>query len=140
MASDAIAIQIRLGMIQPPRAARDHGSSRHSPTTPATAAENPTMPAYILSVVEITQVTEDFKRYSAGAAALSKQFGGEYLIRGKPVKVYEGTLFNSKSVVVSRFPSMEQLKAFYESDEYQKNLKPLRANTGIYDIASFEMP
>ena len=98
------------------------------------------MPAYILSVVEITQVTEDFKRYSAGAAALSKLFGGEYLIRGKPVKVYEGTLFNSKSVVVSRFPSMEQLKAFYESDEYQKNLKPLRANTGIYDIASFEMP
>lgn len=98
------------------------------------------MPAYILTVVELTQVTEDFKRYSAAAAALSKQFGGEYLVRGKPSRVYEGKLFEGKSVVLSRFPSMEQLKAFYESDEYQKNLKPLRANTGIYDIASFEMP
>ena len=98
------------------------------------------MPAYILTVVELTQVTEDFKKYSAGAAALSKQFGGEYLIRGKAAKVYEGSLFNGRSVVLSRFPSMEQLEAFYESDEYQKNLKPLRANTGIYDIGSWEMP
>ncbi|MCC6172603.1 MAG: DUF1330 domain-containing protein [Gammaproteobacteria bacterium] len=98
------------------------------------------MPAYLLSVVELTQVTEDFKRYSAGSAALSKQFGGEYMIRGKAVKLYEGKLFEGKSVVLLRFPDMERLKAFYESDEYQKNLKPLRANTGIYDIASFEMP
>jgi uncharacterized protein (DUF1330 family) len=98
------------------------------------------MPAYILTVVEITQVTEDFKRYSAAAAALSKQFGGEYLIRGKAAKVYEGKLFEGKSVVLSRFPSMEQLKAFYESDEYQKNLKPLRAGTGIYDIGAWEAP
>ena len=98
------------------------------------------MPAYILTVVELKNVTEDFKRYSAQAAALSKQFGGEYLIRGKAAKVYEGELFAGKSVVLSRFPSMEQLKAFYESDEYQNNLKPLRAGSGIYDIGSWEAP
>jgi len=98
------------------------------------------MPAYILSVVELKNVTEDFKRYSAGSAALSKQFGGEYLIRGKAAKVYEGELFAARSVVLSRFPSMEQLKAFYESDEYQKNLKPLRAGSGIYDIGAWEAP
>ena len=51
------------------------------------------MPAYILTVVELKNVTEDFKRYSAQAAALSKQFGGEYLIRGKAAQVYEGGLF-----------------------------------------------
>ena len=98
------------------------------------------MPAYILTVVELKNVTEDFKRYSAQAGALSKQFGGEYLIRGKAASVYEGELFAGKSVVLSRFPSMEQLKAFYESDEYQKNLKPLRAGTGIYDIGAWEAP
>ena len=98
------------------------------------------MPAYILSVVDLKTVTEDFKRYSAGSAALSKQFGGEYLIRGKAAKVYEGELFAGRSVVLSRFPSMEQLKAFYESDEYQKNLKPLRAGTGLYDIGAWEAP
>jgi uncharacterized protein (DUF1330 family) len=98
------------------------------------------MPAYILTVVELKNVTEDFKRSSAQAAALSKQFGGEYLIRGKAAKVYEGELFAGRSVVLSRFPSMEQLKAFYESDEYQKNLKPLRAGTGLYDIGAWEAP
>jgi len=98
------------------------------------------MPAYILTVVELKHLTEDFKRYSAQAAALSKQFGGEYLIRGKAAQVYEGELFLGKSVVLSRFPSLEQLKAFYESDEYQQNLKPLRAGSGIYDIGAWEAP
>jgi hypothetical protein len=35
---------------------------------------------------------------------------------------------------------MERLRAFYESEEYQKNLKPLRDGTGVYDIAAFEGP
>jgi hypothetical protein len=34
--------------------------------------------------VELTRMTDDFKRYSAGAAALSAQFGGEYMVRGTP--------------------------------------------------------
>jgi uncharacterized protein (DUF1330 family) len=54
--------------------------------------------------------------------------------------VYEGEFLKGKSVVVSRFPSMERLRAFYESEEYQKNLKPLREGTGIYDLAAFEGP
>ena len=96
------------------------------------------MPAYIVTVVELTQMTEDFKRYAAGAAALSKQYGGEYLVRGKAARVYEGAFLSGKSVVVSRFPNMERLQAFIESEEYQKNLKPLRAGTGSYDIGAFE--
>jgi uncharacterized protein (DUF1330 family) len=96
------------------------------------------VPAYIVTIVDLTSITDDFKRYSAGAAALSKQFGGEYLVRGKAAKVYEGDFLAGKSVVVSRFPTMEQLKAFLESEDYQKNLKPLRAGTGIYDIGAFE--
>lgn len=98
------------------------------------------MPAYIVTVVELTKMTDDFKRYSAGAAALSAQFGGEYMVRGKPAQVYEGEFLKGKSVVVSRFPSMERLRAFYESEEYQKSLKPLRDGTGVYDIAAFEGP
>jgi uncharacterized protein (DUF1330 family) len=111
-----------------------------SPESLSVESRETTMPAYILTVVELKNVTEDFKRYSAQAAALSKQFGGEYLVRGKAAKVYEGELFAGRSVVLSRFPSMDQLKAFYESDEYQKNLKPLRAGTGIYDIGAWEAP
>jgi hypothetical protein len=35
---------------------------------------------------------------------------------------------------------MENLNAFYNSDAYQKDCKPLREGTGIYDIAFFEAP
>jgi hypothetical protein len=58
------------------------------------------MPACILTVAEITHLTDDFKRYSVRAAELLKQFGGEY----------------------------------------QKNLKPLRAGSGIYEIGAWEVP
>lgn len=96
------------------------------------------MPAYILSVCEITKVTDEFKRYTQLSAELSKKYGGEYVIRGKAAANLEGSGLAGKAVVLSRFPSMEQLKAFYESEEYQTQVKPLRAGTGIYDIASFE--
>lgn len=98
------------------------------------------MSAYLLSIVEVTQITDDFKRYVAASAALLKQFGGEYMLRGKASQVYEGTALEGKSVVLTRFADMDRLKAFYQSDEYQQKVKPLRANTGIYDIASFEAP
>ncbi len=96
------------------------------------------MPAYILSVCEITNVNDAFKRYTQLSAELSKKYGGEYVIRGKAAAVHEGTALVGKAIVLSRFPSMEQLNAFYNSDEYQKNVKPLRAGTGIYDIAAYE--
>ena len=38
------------------------------------------------------------------------------------------------------FPSMDNLNAFFHSDEYQKGCKPLREGTGIYDIGFFESP
>lgn len=96
------------------------------------------MPAYILSVCEITNVTDDFKRYVQRSAELTKKFGGEYVIRGTAASVMEGKALAGKSVVLARFPSMEQLKAFYEDEDYKKNVAPLRAGTGIYDIAMYE--
>ena len=33
-----------------------------------------------------------------------------------------------------------RVRAFYDSDAYQKDCKPLREGTGIYDIAFFESP
>jgi uncharacterized protein (DUF1330 family) len=96
------------------------------------------MPAYILSVCEITEMNDDFKRYAQLAAELSKAYGGEYVIRGKAAAILEGKGLAGKAVVLSRFPSMEKLRAFYDSDEYQNKVKPLRAGTGIYDIGAFE--
>ena len=47
------------------------------------------MPAYILSVVEVTNVTDDFKRYVQLSAELTKRYGGEYVMRGAAKSILE---------------------------------------------------
>lgn len=98
------------------------------------------MAAYIVSVVQFTNMTPQLKEYAQKSAALAKQNGGKYIVRGKAMEVLEGTGMDGKSVVILEFPTMDQLKAFVKGDEYQKNVKPMRAGTGIYDIAIFEAP
>lgn len=98
------------------------------------------MPAYIISVVQFTNMTPQLKEYAQKSAALAKNHGGRYVVRGKTVELLEGTGLDGKSVVILEFPTMEQLKAFVKGDEYQKTVKPLRAGTGIYDIGIFEAP
>ena len=74
------------------------------------------------------------------SARLAHSHGGKYVIRGKSANVVSGTLLEKKAIIILEFPSMENVRAFYDSDEYQKGCKPLREGTGIYDIAFFESP
>lgn len=98
------------------------------------------VPAYIVSVVEFTKMTPELKEYAQKSAVLAKSHGGRYIVRGKSAEVLEGTGLDNKSVVILEFPTMEKLIGFVKGDEYQKSIKPLRANTGIYDIGIFEAP
>ena len=98
------------------------------------------MPAYILSVVEVTNPGPNLKKYSEESARLARLHGGKYVVRGKPANVVSGNLLANKVVVMLEFPSMDNLNAFFNSDEYQKGCKPLREGTGIYDIGFFESP
>ncbi len=98
------------------------------------------MPAYIVSVVQFTNMTPQLKEYAQKSAALAKQSGGRYIVRGKVIEQIEGSLYEGKSMVILEFPTMEQLTAFVKGEEYQRNVKPLRAGTGIYDIGIFESP
>jgi uncharacterized protein (DUF1330 family) len=98
------------------------------------------MPAYILSIIEVTNPGPRLKEYSELSAKLARQHGGRYIVRGKPANVEAGDKFVNKVVIMLEFPNMDQLNAFYTSDAYQKDCKPLREGTGIYDIAFFEAP
>ena len=98
------------------------------------------MAAYILSVIEVTNPGPNLKKYSEESAKLARSHGGKYVLRGKAASVVSGTLFANKVVIMLEFPSMESLNAFYASDAYQKECKPLREGTGIYDIGFFEAP
>lgn len=98
------------------------------------------MPAYIVSIVEITNPNPNLKKYTEESARLARSHGGRYIIRGKSPQVASGELLTKKVVVILEFPAMENLLAFYNSDEYQKGCRPLREGTGIYDIGFFESP
>lgn len=98
------------------------------------------MAAYMVAVAKITNPTPQLKEYAEKSAALCRQHGGEYLIRGNPVENFDGDFLEGKSVICARFPSMDDLRAFIEGDEYQNNIKPLREGTGEYHIAFYEAP
>ena len=98
------------------------------------------MAAYLLAVCEITNMSEDMKLYSQKSAELIKKHGGEYVMRGKPAEIIEGEILDGKVVVMSKFPSLADVDAFVNGDEYQNNVKPLREGSGNYHIAIFEAP
>jgi uncharacterized protein (DUF1330 family) len=94
------------------------------------------MSGYIVTIAKLTNVTPEFRQYAARAAEVVRQYGGSYLVRGPAAQQVEGDLYAGRTVIVSRFPTLEAARAFYESPEYAE-LKPLRAGTGIYDIGLF---
>ena len=98
------------------------------------------MAAYMVAVCNITNFKPELKEYARKSAALCLEHGGKYLIRGNPVENYDGEFLEGKSVIVTEFPSMDDLNAFIKSDEYQNNIKPLREGTGEYQIAFYESP
>ena len=93
------------------------------------------MTAYII-VEAIVHDPETFSAYAKKVPAIVAQFGGEYLVLGGPQKSLEGDWSHSR-VVMHRWPSAEQARAFWESDEYAA-AKPLRAGTGEFRVILVE--
>ncbi|MCC7257657.1 MAG: DUF1330 domain-containing protein [Gammaproteobacteria bacterium] len=96
------------------------------------------MPAYIVSVCDITSVTPELKIYAQKSAELARRHGGRYIIRGKAAEVLEGSQLAGKSVVILEFADMASLVGYVKGEEYQTTVKPLRKGTGLYDIGIFE--
>ena len=75
------------------------------------------MAAYIIARIRVTDPTqyEEYKKLSPAAAAA---FGGEFIVRGGETETLEGAEETHRLVVV-RFDSMDQARAFYRSEQYQ---------------------
>lgn len=69
---------------------------------------------------------EAYKPYSARNNEILKQFGGTFLLRGGQGEVLEGE--EHPRHVIIEFPSYEAARAFYNSPEYQENMKIRQAN------------
>lgn len=98
------------------------------------------MAGYVVSIARVDNWSENFQKYADLAADLTAKLGAEYVIRGKPVTNCEGEIFNDRVLVVSKWPSVEAAQSYWNSGEYQEDIKPLRDNTGVYDVAIFEAP
>ena len=96
------------------------------------------MAAYVVSIARVDDWSESFQKYADLAADLTAKHGAEYLIRGEPITNCEGDIFKDRVLVISKWPSVDAAQSFWNSSEYQKKIKPLRDNTGVYDVAIFE--
>ena len=75
------------------------------------------MAAYIIARIRVTDPTqyEEYKKLSPAAAAA---FGGEFIVRGGETETLEGAE-ETRRLVVVRFDSMDEARAFYRSEQYQ---------------------
>ena len=84
------------------------------------------MAAYLIADVEVID-SVGYEQYRQRAPATISAYGGRYLARGGATEVLEGT-WSPKRCVVLEFPSMAQLKIWWDSPEYRP-LRALRART-----------
>ena len=93
------------------------------------------MAAYLVADLDIHD-RKGFEEYRTGVAATIAKYGGRYLVRGGAHSKLEGT-WEPTRLVILEFPSMEQAKRWYESDDYH-GLKALRLKTAKTDVILVE--
>lgn len=75
------------------------------------------MPAYIIARVEVTD-PGPYEQYKQRTPAAIAKFGGRFIVRGGDPVTLEGPE-ETRRVVVVEFPSLDQARAFYASEDYQ---------------------
>ncbi|WP_420564070.1 DUF1330 domain-containing protein [Thalassobaculum sp.] len=83
---------------------------------------------YVIVQVDVKD-PETFEAYRAQVPATIAQYGGEYLVRGGKFEKLEGAEPLGRMVAL-KFPSYEQAKAWYHSEEY-KGPKELRQSCSV---------
>ena len=84
------------------------------------------MPAYLIAEIEVTDPA-GYDEYRQLVSATVQQYGGRYVVRGGAIETLEGD-WQPKRMVVLEFPSLEQAKRWYNSEEY-RGPKALRFKT-----------
>ncbi len=89
------------------------------------------MAGYIIVQVDVKD-TEAYKTYIPQVPPTIEQFGGEFVVRGAPFEVLEGD-WPMPRLVVIRFPSVENARAWHESEIYAgpKAIRQASATTNM---------
>jgi len=75
------------------------------------------MAAYVIVDIEVTDPVQ-YETYKRMAARTVTAHGGRYIVRGGQAERLEGT-WTPRRVVVLEFPSMEQARTWWSSDDYR---------------------
>ena len=76
------------------------------------------MPAYVI-VQETVRDEATFARYRAQVLPTLEAYGARFLVHGGAFEVLEGAL-EAERLVILEFPGIEQIKAWYHSEAYQR--------------------
>jgi|TARA_B110000238_G_C15701823_1_gene258737 uncharacterized protein (DUF1330 family) len=73
--------------------------------------------AYVLVDTKISN-NENYEIYKSKAKPIAEQFGGKYLTRGGEMDVVQSDLWSPTRLVLVEFPSIENARAFHNSQDY----------------------
>ncbi len=93
------------------------------------------MAAYLIANVDVKDAAT-FEDYRTQVPATIAKHGGRYLVRGGRVERLEGT-WNPTRLVVLEFPSMEQARRWYDSED-DRGPKALRMKCTLTDAVFVE--
>lgn len=93
------------------------------------------MPAYFIVDLEVTDAA-GFDEYRKQVPATIARYGGKYLVRGGKTETLEGD-WQPGRIVVLEFPSVEQARRWYDSEEY-RDPKALRIKTARTNLILVE--
>ncbi|MFN4240966.1 MAG: DUF1330 domain-containing protein [Erythrobacter cryptus] len=97
------------------------------------------MPAYMIITARVHDREKFITGYGAAAAALIPRFGGEYLLRGPGAELLEGSFGEGASMVISKWPSREAARTFWNSPEYAE-VRKLREGLAEVQVLLIDGP
>ena len=89
------------------------------------------MKTYMIVTAEISDRDAFLGGYAATTGPLVKKFGGRYVMAGPGARLLEGDWGDGASMLISEWPDMDAVDAFWNSAEYAE-AKKLRE--GIADV------
>ena len=79
------------------------------------------MAAYMIARINVTD-PEQYKKYIAVTPGILAKFGAKFIARGGDTVTLEGPEETTRVVIVE-FPSLDKVREFYNSAEYQEAIK-----------------
>jgi uncharacterized protein (DUF1330 family) len=79
---------------------------------------------------------ERYADYRSGTEASLEPYGGRFIVRGGATECVEGS-WDAERTVVIEFPSIDQARAWYNSDAYQQ-LAAIRREASTADFVLVE--